>query len=126
MPSEPVIDKLSLSSEEGTTQGNPLAMYALGIVPMIYQLKDEVLDGSRVCYADNATAAGKSCLYIWWDTLTELRAQFGYNTNTSKMRLIAKKSAEAQACNLFSNTLVNITSDGRPYLGAALSSFYDY
>ena len=59
--SELVIDKLSLSSEEGTTQGDPLAMpmYALAVVPLICQLKVKVPDASHVWYADNAAAAGK-------------------------------------------------------------------
>ena len=59
-------------------------------------------------------------LRSWCDNLTELGAPFGYNANASKTWLIVKNSAEAQACNLFSNTVINITSDGRPYLGTAL------
>ena len=55
-----MIDKFSLSSEEGTTQGDPLAMpmYALAVVPLICQLKVKVPDASQVWYADDAAAAG--------------------------------------------------------------------
>ena len=34
----------------------------------------------------------------------------------------SEKSVEAQARSLFSNTQINITSEGRPYLGAALGT----
>ena len=123
--SELVIDKLSLSSEEGTTQGDPLAMpmYALAVVPLICQLKVKVPDASQVWYVDDAAAAGKlTALRSWWDNITELRPPFGYHANASKTWLIVKKSVEAQARSLFSNTQINITSEGRPYLGAALGT----
>ena len=119
-----VIDKLSLSSE-GTTQGDPLAMpmYALAVVPLIRQLKVKVPDASQVWYADDAAAAGKlTSLRSWWDYITELGSPFGYHANASKTWLIVKKSVEAQARSLFSNTQINITSEGRPYLDAALGT----
>ena len=49
---------MELSSEEGTTQGDPLAMamYALAVIPLIQQLHGIT---QHVWYADNAQAAGK-------------------------------------------------------------------
>ncbi len=47
-------------SQEGTTQGDPLAlamaMYAIAITPLIYQLEDTGI--KQAWYADDATAGG--------------------------------------------------------------------
>ena len=47
-----------ISSLEGTTQGDPLAlsMYALAVVPLIRQLHSTVPDASQVWFADDAIA----------------------------------------------------------------------
>ena len=42
--------------------------------------------------------------------------------NASKTWLVTKEAVEQQATEVFSNTSVNITSHGRPYLGAPLGS----
>ena len=48
-----------LLSEEGITQGDPLAMpmYALGVVPLINALSDDFI--KQVGYADDASAWGR-------------------------------------------------------------------
>jgi len=48
----------TLLSEEGTTQGDPLAMpmYALGVIPLINTLTDDL--NKQVLYAEDATACG--------------------------------------------------------------------
>jgi len=52
------IDGDYILSQEGTTQGDPLAMpmYALGVVPLIRQLAG--INVSQVWYADDASAGG--------------------------------------------------------------------
>ena len=60
----------TLLSEEGTTQGDPLAMpmYALGVVPLINSLSDDLVN--QVWYADDASACGcLSDVRRWWDKL---------------------------------------------------------
>ena len=57
-------------SQEGTTQGDPLAMsmYALATIPLIQKLKDEVNYVKQVWYADDAFGSGKiekSLRYIY-------------------------------------------------------------
>ena len=52
------IDGNYLLSQEGTTQGDPLAMpmYALGVVPLIQKLAN--IDVSQMWYADDASVGG--------------------------------------------------------------------
>ena len=52
---------LTLMSEEGTTQGDPLAMpmYALATIPLINRLRDEIRCGTP---ADDASASGSLSL----------------------------------------------------------------
>jgi len=55
-------------SQEGTTQGDPLAMpmYALGVVPLIQKLAG--IDVSQMWYADDASTGGSlQSLCAWWD-----------------------------------------------------------
>ena len=78
-PSELFVDGDVLLSQEGTTQGDPLAMpmYALATIPFIRKLKDRVNDVSQVWYADDASGAGKlHRLREWWDQI---------NSATSKL-----------------------------------------
>ena len=57
-PSDLVIDGEVILSQEGTTQGNPLAMpfYALSTVPLISKLTSS--QARQVWYADDASAFG--------------------------------------------------------------------
>ena len=68
------IDGETLLSQEGTTQGDPLAMamYAIAVTPLIKDLEDKSV--KQVWYADDATACGKiSNLKTWWDEITKKR-----------------------------------------------------
>ena len=122
---ELVVDKFLLASEEGITQGDPLAMpmYALATIPLIHQLRSKVSDTVQIWYADDVATSGKlTSLRKWWDNLTHLGTPFGYYTNASKTWLIVKGPALTQARDIFGDTHINITSEGKPYLGAALGS----
>ena len=48
--------------------------------------------------------------------------RFGYFPNAKKTWLVVKGQFLEHARHLFSNTCVNITAEGRPYLGAAIGS----
>ena len=68
-PTELFMDGDVILSQEGTTQGDPLAMamYGLATIPLIRRL-----DGlcKQVWYADDSMAAGKLAqLREWWDKL---------------------------------------------------------
>ena len=76
-------------SEEGTTQGDPLAMpmYALGVVPLIKTLSDDFV--KQVWYADDATACGSlPDIHRWWNELTSIGPTYGYFPDQSKTGLI--------------------------------------
>ena len=86
------IEGTTLFSEEGTTQGDPLAlpMYALGVLPLIDSISGDLM---QVWYADDATACGNlSEIRLWWDKLLQFGPDFGYFPNPSKTCLVVKES----------------------------------
>ena len=109
-----------IQSVEGTTQGDPLAMamYAIGTVPLISSLAGIC---KQVWFADDATEVGTiNEVWKWWDKLTEVGGDFGYQTNATKSWLIVKPEAKKQAEVVFANPGVHITTTGKRHLGAAL------
>ena len=76
-----------ISSTEGTTQGDPLAMamYALATLPLIHRLQDTTPTVQQVWYADDATTGG-SCLDLraWWGEIQQYDPLFGYYPNSSR------------------------------------------
>ena len=111
-------------SQEGTTQGDPLAMpmYALALCPLIEKIK---LDSSviQLWYADGASAAGRvETLRDWWNALVTHGPKFGYHVNPSKTHLVVKDNHCSTATSVFGDTQVQITREGKPHLGAALGT----
>ena len=112
----------TILSEEGTTQGDPLAMpmYAIAMIPLICRLNNDV---TQVWYADDACACGRlASLRQWWDWLCELGPVFGYFPNALKTWLVVKDRCHSEAEGIFAGTNVKITNEGRPYLGSAIGS----
>jgi hypothetical protein len=110
-----------LSSEEGTTQGDPLAMpfYALSLMPLIAELDGIV---NHVWYADDAQASGKlSALKDWWHLLVTRGPGYGYFVNSSKSLLVFKSSNQNEAQKIFDGTKITICEGARD-LGAALGT----
>ena len=114
-----------ITSSEGTTQGDPLAMamYALAVKPLIGELKSAAPGVKQVWYADDATGAG-TCddLRKWWESLQAHGARYGYNPNTSKTHLVVKTEHAARAREMFADTDINITTEGKRHLGAVIGS----
>ena len=97
-----------------------MAMYTLGILPLVRKLKAN----KQVWFANDA-AAGDSLanLHEWWSMLlNKLGPSFGYHPNPAKTWLIVKEDHLDQATNIFGNSGVNITFSGQKHLGAALGS----
>ena len=112
----------TILSEEGTTQGDPLAMgmYALAVLPMIDQLQSQ---SKQIWFADDATGSGLvDNVYKWWDTLNSVGPDYGYFPQPAKTWLLVKDNKVDRAKQLFSSTGVNITTEGRKVLGAALGT----
>jgi hypothetical protein len=123
-PSSLFIDGSFILSQEGTTQGDPLAMplYALATVPLIKAVSNES-DARQVWYADDSGATGKiTSLHQWWESLLLRGPSFGYYVNRSKTWLIVKEELEDEARSLFSDFDINITTEGRPYLGSPIGT----
>ena len=112
-------------SQEGTTQGDPLAMpwYSLNTTTIIHQLRIHIPEIKQVWLADDATSAGKvSKLHEWYNRLETEGNKFGYFVNRSKSWLICKNEEIANdAEDLFKGT-VQITTEGKRHLGSVIGS----
>ena len=118
----------TIMSEEGSTQGDvtAMAMYAIGIRPLIDTLSDTT-DKSlcqQVWYADDSSAGGRMTeIKKWWDILFEAGPKYGYFPKPSKTVLILKNPEQLpRAKELFSQTGIKITTCGERHLGAVVGS----
>lgn len=110
-----------LLSTEGTTQGDPLSMavYALATLPLIQRAKLEHLTQSW--FADDAcSGASLSKLLAWWTVLAKEGPKYGYFPNPPKTWILVKPKYHSKAVQLFRQTGIQITVEGRPLLGAPL------
>ena len=118
---------LVLSSDEGVTQGDPLAMvmYGLALLPLIRKLDlGTSVDWVQSWYADDGQAVGKlHKLREWWDMLVEEGPKYGYYPQAGKTWLVVKPGIEAQAAAVFEGTGIKIAEEGgQRDLGAAVGS----
>ena len=98
-----------------------MPFYALATKPLIDRLSTDTPDLKQIWYADDATAAGKiSDLKKWWDNLTKLGPSFGYFVNPKKTWLVTKDGSLSTASQIFGDSEVNITTEGRPVLGSPI------
>ena len=116
------VDGQCLLSEEGTTQGDPLAMamYAIGTLPLIHRL-----DGiaKQVWYADDSAAASKlDQLKRWWNMLNEIGPLYGYFPNGAKTHILVKSQHIEKAKEIFKGTSITISDGGERYLGSAMGT----
>jgi len=116
----------TILSQEGTTQGDPLAMpwYSLATTTIINHLQECFQKQvKQVWLADDASAAGKlEDLVKWYKELIEVGKDHGYHVNKGKCWLIVKnQQLEKRAKRLFGDT-VNVTTEGQRHLGAVIGS----
>ena len=114
-------------SEEGATQGDPIAMdmYAVATSPLVNNLATS-LDSStlQAWFADDSAACGKLLtIKQWWDKICQVGPAYDYYPNASKTVLIVK-SMENLPCAkaLFGQTGMKITTKGERHLGAVIGS----
>ena len=115
-----VLDGQEMKSSEGTTQGDPLstALYAFSLQPLITRL--HITSSTKQCwFADDASGAGTAIqLKKWWDTLIE----YCYHPKDDKCWLITKPEKEEIIREIFKETEINITTEGKRHLGAVVGS----
>ena len=122
-PAQLFVGGETILSKEGTTQGDPLStiIYALATIPLIRSLQKDQL--SQTWFADDAGAGSDlRTLHSWWSDLQEHGPKYGYLVNPPKSWLVTKEPHVDKAWNLFGASGVQITTDGRPLLGAPLGS----
>lgn len=125
-----VVGGIEISSAEGTTQGDPIAMaiYATATIPLfllILEVTDKLPNKTTksVAYADDLAAGGiLKNLKEWWIQLIQYGPAFGYHPQAPKCWLIVKPNCVDAESKLFADTGVKITTDGRKHLGAAIGT----
>ena len=119
-----IISGEELSSAEGTTQGDPLAMslYTISLQPLITRL--QLSNIAKQCwFTDDVTGSGTlQDVKKWRDELSTSGPALGYFPNAKKCWLITKPDKEDVAREKFKDTAINITTEGHKHLGAALRS----
>ena len=88
-PSHLYIGKSTILSQEGTTQGESLAMamYGIAILPLISRLHNDSLTQKR--YAGDSSVVGRlKDIRALFDKLTQLGPMYGYFVNPPKCQLI--------------------------------------
>ena len=101
-----------------------MSCYALGTSIPLDSLKLISPTKSQVSLADDITDAGKILdLRIWWDTIISEGEKFGYYVNESKSWLIIKNPNHLDhAQNIFKDTGIKITCEGKRHLSAVIGS----
>ena len=111
-----------ISSMEGTTQGQALAMpwYSMNTVTIIQRFNNLDANIKQIWLADDAAGGGKiQSLRNWYDHLVTEGRKYGYG---SKSWLIVKSETIAkEAESIFENS-VNITIEGKWHLGSVIGS----
>ena len=111
-------------SQEGTTQGDNFAMsfHGLGTNTLLNHLKNRIPEVKQIWLADDATDAGNSsALKNWWGAVVLEGKKIGYHVNASKTWLIIKDQNNFEiAAELFKNSGIKITTEGKRHLGASI------
>ena len=117
------VGKEVILSQEGTTQGDPLAMafFALASIPLIKAIAVDT--ATQVWFADDAACGSDLvCLKQWWDKLLLMGPKYGYFPNAAKTYLVVKPEKQGEADRIFQDTNITICEAGKRYLGGTLGS----
>ena len=113
-----------LKSSEGMTQGDPLSMsiYGISLIPLMLALQNT--SNIKQCWLGDDASGAESIKDVlkWWQSLEKMGPLFGYQPNALKCWLIVKPNKYEEAMEAFQNTGINVTTEGRRHLGAALGS----
>ena len=118
-------NETEILSQEGTTQGDNLAMsfYAISTV-LAHERLRTITFVKQVWLADDATGAGTvNGLLQWWHLVISEGHKYGYHVNESKSWLIAKDDRLLElAKDKFCGSSIKYTADGKCHLGAVIDS----
>ena len=112
-------------SQEGTTQGDPLALlwYSVNTSIMIQSLRTSTPGVKQVWLTDDSAGGGRIVpLYNWYSHLNQEGKRYGYQVNGSKSWLIVKSEVLADEAKRVFGDEVNITTEGQRHLGAVIGS----
>jgi len=115
-----------LLSQEGVTQGDPLAMllYALAVLPLIRLLKKPEKWTQNWYADDSACLASFENLLTWFKTLVDEGPKYGYFPEPEKSFLIVHPKCVEHAKTYFKDWKINIVS-GQRFLGGFIGSVED-
>ena len=108
-----VIGGTELRSNEGTTQRDLLGMaiYAIGLTPLLNKISDETTSKKNVAFADDLTSVGNfEAVREWWNELIRLGPNYGYNPQPPRCWLIVKNAEIQKAKYHFRGTNIQITA----------------
>ena len=101
-----------------------MPFYVLAKVEIQNRLRITASEVKQVWLADDATGAGSlESLKKWWINIIAEDASYGYCVNESKSWLILKNQTLLKKTeSLFSDTKINVTTEGKRHLGAVIGS----
>ena len=90
--------------------------YAIGMLSQIKTDHDKnEINVKHVAYADDLGGARK--MLKWWNNIVNFGPLIGYYPKASKSWLVIKQQQFETAKHVFKDTNINITTEGRKYLG---------
>ena len=101
-----------------------MPVYAVGITPLLQFILTADTDLRHVAFADDLGGAGKfQELRSWWQKIIEYGPKLGYYPKASKSWLVVKTKEQLDLARAaFDGTNLNITCEGRKYLGGFVGS----
>ena len=103
-----------------------MPVYVIGITPLLEVIKPSTSDDYRVkhaAFADDLGGAGELWnLRRWWDNIVIFGPKLGYYPNGSKLWLVVKPIKEEKARQIFRDTNIKVTTEGRSYLGGYIGN----
>ena len=114
-----------LTSSEGTTQCDPISMaiYAMGIIPLMTMVHSMSAYIKQIAFSDDLTGIGTiETLKESLDLIIEHGPYIGYYVNADKSWLICKQQHLEHAKQIFTDSPIGITIEGRKHLGAIIGS----
>ena len=120
-----VAKDLELRSEEGTTQGDPIAMgaNALGLSVLQSKISQNNTGAKHIAYAEDLVGAEKlQVIKSIWDEICKHGPPVRYNPNATKSCLTVKEEMKGLAMDIFEDTGIMIMTEGQKHLGAGIGS----